>query len=119
MKSAAAQAITGLVAHKDLRPDWIISMGTNYGGAGVWPATYAPYFAEKHVFILPDNDPPGREHALLVARCLYPVAASVRVVHLPGLLEAGDVSDWLDKGRDLESLLDCCFRSPVWQPEAA
>ena len=92
---------------------------TSDGGAGVWPATYAPYFAEKHVFILPDNDPPGHEHGLLVARCLYPVAAGVRVVQLPGLPETGDVSDWLDGGHDLEALLDCCFRSPMWQPELA
>ena len=91
---------------------------TSDGGAGVWPATYAPYFAGNHVFILPDNDLPGREHGLLVARCLHPVAAGVRVVQLPGLPEAGDVSDWLDQGYDLKALLDCYFNSPRWQPES-
>jgi putative DNA primase/helicase len=37
------------------------------GGAAGWRAEYAPYFAGKCVYILPDNDPLGRKFAHTVA----------------------------------------------------
>ncbi|QXD17023.1 AAA family ATPase [Rhodocaloribacter litoris] len=68
------------------------------GGAGKWRDEYSEALRGAHVVILPDNDEPGRRHAAEVARAVWGVARSVRVVELPGLPERGDVSDWLDAG---------------------
>ena len=56
----------------------------------------------RHVVILPDNDEPGRKHAAAVAAALLSVAASVRIVELPGLPAKGDVTDWRDAGGTFE-----------------
>lgn len=70
----------------------------NVGGARKWLDEYNAHFAGRHVALLPDNDDPGREHAADVARRLSGVAASVKVVELPGLPSKGDVSDYFDAG---------------------
>lgn len=71
---------------------------TNPMGAGKWQPEYNAWLRDRHVVILPDNDPVGRDHADHVARELTPIAASVRVVPLPDLPEHGDVSEWLEHG---------------------
>jgi putative DNA primase/helicase len=83
---------------------------TNVGGAegkngkSKWRPEYAQALKGKHVIVLPDNDPPGRLHAAVVAASLAGLALSVRVLELPGLPEKGDVSDWLARGGTLEQL---------------
>lgn len=77
---------------------------TNAQGAGKWRDSYTPHFQGKHVVILPDNDEPGRDHAAKVAAALHGIAASVKMVELPGLPAKGDVSDWLAAGGTLEAL---------------
>jgi AAA domain-containing protein len=65
------------------------------------------WLAGRSVVILPDNDEPGRAHAGGVARKLAGIAASVRILDLPGVPPKGDVSDWLAAGgtaADLEEL---------------
>jgi putative DNA primase/helicase len=69
---------------------------------------------ERDVYIIPDNDKPGEEHANKVARALKPVASSVRIVRLSGLPEKGDVSDWLDAGGDIAELMNLCEEAPLW-----
>ena len=54
----------------------------NAGGAGTWREEYARWLRSYHVVILPDDDEPGRRHADQVARSLFEVAASVKVVVL-------------------------------------
>ena len=58
----------------------------------------------RHVVIIPDNDDKGREHADRIAGRLIDSAASVKVLHLDGLPDKGDVSDWFDAGHDAEEL---------------
>jgi hypothetical protein len=77
---------------------------TNPGGAGKWRPEYTPALHGRHVVILPDNDDVGRKHGEDVARALTGAAASVKVVHLPGLAEKGDVSDWLAAGGTVADL---------------
>jgi len=77
---------------------------TNSGGAGKWRAAHSEYLQGREVVILPDNDAPGRDHATKVARSFKDIAASVRIVELPGLPEKGDVSDWLDAGHTVDEL---------------
>ncbi len=77
---------------------WGLVATTNPMGAGKWVPEFACFFKGKHVVIVPDNDAPGRTHAADVAGSLLGVAASVRVVELPGLPEKGDVTDWANDG---------------------
>lgn len=98
-KDADSLAAIGLVAT------------TNAGGAGKWRAEYSAPLKGRRVFVLPDNDEPGRKHAQLVREALTSVAASVRVIELPGLAPKGDVSDWLAAGgtrAELEKLARAC-----------
>ena len=89
----------------------------NPGGAGKWLKPYSEnYLRDRNVVILPDNDGPGRDHAEKVAKFTNPVAASVRVVELPGLPDRGDVSNWIDAGHTVEELLALVEAAPPWQP---
>ena len=75
------------------------------GASAKWLHEYSQTLAGADVVIIPDNDEPGRKHAEKIHNALDGVAASVRVVELPGLPPKGDVSDWLESGRTKEELL--------------
>ncbi len=77
---------------------------TNSGGACNWKEDLNQYFAGRDVVILPDNDKKGKEHAEQVRDHLKGIAKDVRIVHLEGLPEKGDVSDWLAAGGTREQL---------------
>jgi hypothetical protein len=88
---------------------------TNFDGAGHWRPYYSPFFSGKTVLVFPDFDEKGMAHALAVARSVSEYADSVRIVELPGLVEHGDVSDYLQThGR--EELWREMWRAPVWTP---
>ena len=48
----------------------------------------------RHVVILPDNDEAGEKYAATVAAAMYGIAASVKVLRLPGLEKKQDILDW-------------------------
>ncbi len=73
-------------------------------GAGKWRDEYNEPLRGAHVVILPDNDKAGRDHAEAVAAALAGIAASVKILVLPGLPDKGDVSDWLAQGGDVATL---------------
>jgi hypothetical protein len=102
--------------------DWLASLGLiatcNPGGAGKWRSEFNKFFKKRDVVIVADNDNAGREHAQSVAANLAPVAASVRILELPGLLPKGDVSDWLDTGGTREELEQLAHEAPLYQPSA-
>jgi putative DNA primase/helicase len=83
---------------------WGLTATCNSGGAGKWLLEFSPHFENRNVVILPDNDEPGRRHAVAVAENLLPVAKSVRIVELPGLPQKGDVLDWQVLGGTQEKL---------------
>lgn len=102
-----------------------LTASCNPQGANKWKPEYNQYFRGKKVYILPDNDKPGREHAQAVAKHLKGVASSVKVIDLPGLKEKQDVSDWTQarqaEGKtaeeiriELQGLIDAC---PEWTPQ--
>lgn len=76
----------------------------NSGGAGKWDDAYAEVFQGGQVFVLPDNDPAGHDHAQRIAQSLTDVAKQVQLVRLPGLPLKGDVRDWL-KTHDRQQLI--------------
>jgi len=90
---------------------------TNPGGAGKWRDEYNETLKGRPVVILPDNDKPGREHAEKVARSLFGVASSVKVVELPGLQEKGDVSDWLAAGGKIGQLYELAEAAQEYAPD--
>jgi hypothetical protein len=81
---------------------------TNPMGAGKWSDEYSEYLRDRHIVILPDNDQAGHDHAQKVALSLNGVAATVKIVALPGLPDKGDVFDWFDADHtpgDLEQVV--------------
>jgi 5S rRNA maturation endonuclease (ribonuclease M5) len=65
---------------------------TSSEGAEKWTRELNQHFRGRHVFVLPDNDDPGRKHGRQVAENLQGIAETVTVVELPGLPPKGDVS---------------------------
>lgn len=95
---------------------WGLTATCNPMGAGKWREEYTPHFQGRQVVILPDNDTPGRDHARKVARALLPVAASVKIVDLPGLPPKGDIVDWKKAGRGREELLHLVEAAVAFDP---
>ncbi len=85
-------------------------------GAGKWRDAYSKNIAGRPVVIIPDNDKAGRDHAEAVARSVYPVAKSVKILILEGLPPGGDVSDWLARGGAVEELRRLAVAAPAWHP---
>ena len=92
---------------------------TNSEGAGKWRDELSPYLSGRKMAILVDNDKPGEAHGQDKARKLYPFAAVIKVVELPGLPEKGDVSDWLAQGHAVEELMALVELAPGWSPETS
>jgi hypothetical protein len=81
------------------------ALAATFGGVGDGlPADCETYFAGRDVIVLADNDGPGRKHADEKAALVYPVAASVKVIHFPHLPPKGDVTDYFQTGHSLEDL---------------
>jgi hypothetical protein len=94
-----------------------VAVTCNCDGAGPrkWKQEYGRHFTGKQVTVFGDNDPPGEAHALAAAAGIYPHAAGVKIVRLPGLREGGDVSDWLDAGLTVQELLAEIKKAPQWR----
>lgn len=111
---------------------------TSSGAAGKFAMTDYSHLIDCHVVVLPDNDArdhrvyketgretwTGQSHAEEVCRLVYPLAASVRYVDLPGSPIKGDIADWI-LHRDLVMMpnsemiaeLDrVVAREPFWVP---
>ena len=67
-------------------------------------------------YVIADNDDAGRSPRRDVARKLHGIAASVRILELPGLPEKGDVSDWLDAGHTVDELRAVLLAAPLYVP---
>lgn len=89
------------------------------GQQSKWRESYNPFLAGRVVYVLADNDEPGRAHAAAIAGSLRGVAKSVKVVELPGLAAGGDVSDWLDAGHTKEELEGVALMTGEWEPVMA
>lgn len=91
----------------------------NSGGAGKWQDDFKRFFDNAVVYIIPDNDKPGRDHAYMVASSLTVIAKSVQVLQLPGLLDKGDVSDWLSSNIQAIAEMDrIIMHTPEFDPNA-
>jgi DNA primase len=61
-------------------------------GAGKWDDSYSEAFKGKKVYLFPDNDGPGQEHAKLVCQKLDAYAYGVYILKVPKPHK--DVTDW-------------------------
>jgi putative DNA primase/helicase len=89
----------------------------NSEGAGKWRPEISRWLLGRDVVILPDNDDVGRAHAKAVAKHLYAIAASIRILELPGLPEKGDVSDWLVAGGTRDELDQLIEHTPYYRAD--
>jgi DNA polymerase len=79
---------------------------TNPGGADKWQPELAQWFKGKQtVYILEDNDDPGRRHTSKILAALRGMVPTFVVIQFPELPEKGDVSDWLEAGGTKKLLL--------------
>lgn len=80
---------------------------TNAGGARAkWEPQYSEALRNKTVYIIPDNDDPGRERGALIAHLLHGIAAAVFLIELPGAdLGIKDATDFIDASQDLQAFL--------------
>jgi len=79
---------------------------TNPGGALKWQPELAKWFKDKQlVYVLEDNDDPGRAHTAKIMSALRGIVATIAVISFPELPEKGDVSDWLALGGNKKLLL--------------
>jgi RecA-family ATPase len=92
-------------------------VATTISGSTIWTPELADPLRGHDVIVLADNDAPGIAKAEKAALALHEIAASVRLVLLPGLPDKGDVSDYLDAGHSREDLIQVCLAAPVWQPK--
>jgi hypothetical protein len=88
------------------------------GGTTSWLSRFAGLYTGADVVIIPDNDIKGREYAHEVATDVHPVAASVKLVELPGLEEAQDLTDWLAQAHTKEEFFALADAAPLWHPGA-
>jgi putative DNA primase/helicase len=94
----------------DLLHLWNVPATCCVGGAEKWRLEHSKCLAGAAVVILPDNDAKGRKHAEAVAVSLQNIAASTRILDLPGLPPKGDIIDWSRNGGTVEKLHDLIER---------
>jgi hypothetical protein len=90
-------------------------------GAGKWRDDFGPIFDGVDVVICGDNDQPGRDHVLKVARSLKKHAARTRILDLkaiwPAIEESNDVTDWFEAGHTVEELWQHVEQLPTWNAD--
>lgn len=86
----------------------------NPGGActhaGKWLKNYTETLEGKRVAILPDNDPPGQQHAKVVVEAIRHRVAELRMVAIP---VGKDASDWIAAGATRETIEQAIDAAPV------
>ncbi|GAI85872.1 unnamed protein product, partial [marine sediment metagenome] len=64
------------------------------------------------IIISPDKDDTGESHLQVIGKNLMGIAKKIQILRLPGLKKGEDVSDWLDRGGDLEKLFNLVKTAP-------
>src|SRR5205085_102147 len=80
-----------------------------------WPL-YAPLLAGRTVYLLPDNDAPGRDHMAAAALALMGHAARLKLVELPDLPPGGDIVAFFQAGHTVDELNRIIQATPHWEP---
>lgn len=83
---------------------------TNMHGAKSWKSQYTESLREKIVYIFPDQDPDGQEHARIVSEALFGVAKEIRIVNVP---KGKDVTEWIEQGATVHDILNLVEQTPI------
>lgn len=97
-----------------------VAVTTSAGGAAWnWPAEWAERFRGfERVYVIADNDAPGRRAAQQRAAVIASAVKDVRIqMALPGVADKGDVSDYLDAGHTINDLWKLLDGAPRWEPD--
>lgn len=87
------------------------------GGAKKWDDRFIKYFQNKHVFILPDNDKVGLDHAQIIAEAIADVTLDLKILTV-SKLPKGDVTDYLTKeGGNALMLCELLKNAPTYAKE--
>lgn len=109
---------TVFVVEGEKKVDMLRAIGVpatcNAGGANKFTESIAEALKGAKVVIIPDNDDAGRDHAKTTGNALTGLAASIRVLALPGVPEKGSVDDWLPAGGTIEKLYDLAEGAEVF-----
>ena len=86
----------------------------NPGGActhaGKWLKNYTEALEGKRVVVLPDNDPPGQQHANVVVQAIRHRVAQLRILAIP---EGKDASDWIAAGATRDVIQQAIDAAPI------
>jgi hypothetical protein len=85
---------------------------------GRWES-YSESLQGRNCVVIPDCDPTGLRHARGICGYLHGVAASVKLIELPGVGPKGDVSDWLDQDNVLDDLWAIVCDTPPYDPSTS
>ena len=95
----------------------LVATTISEGASAERPAYLNRWFAGKHtVYLLEDNDLPGRKRAAKIAAALNETVPNVHIVAFPELPEGSDVSDFLAMGGTKDMLLARARNAPKWEP---
>ncbi|MBS0206769.1 MAG: hypothetical protein JSS49_28170 [Planctomycetes bacterium] len=107
---------------KDVNRCWnegLLPATTVRGGAGgKWRPEFSQTLAGRDIVIFADNDAPGLQFAHRIAKELYGIAKSVKVVVFNDHPEHGDISDFLDAGGTANEVYDRIEQSELWSPDS-
>lgn len=65
-----------------------------------WRAVDSKQLKDAMLVVIPDNDPNGEAHGSAIIKGCAPLAHSVALLHLPGLPDKGDLTDWFEAKMD-------------------
>lgn len=103
---------------ENLLPEYGIT--TNPFGAGRWKDEYSELLRGRKVFIIPDNDSPGIDHAHKIAGSLMGIASDVRIASLSEASESGeDVTRQIEihgEQKGLELIIKAIAESKPYEP---
>src|SRR5262249_12786016 len=88
----------------------------NAMGAGKWRPSYSEVLRGASVVVLPDNDPPGHQHAREICTALAGITARCKLVPLHTDTLHSDVSDWLHAG-GTRTALEAHVEEIPWETE--
>jgi hypothetical protein len=82
-----------------------------------FPAHLAePLRGAKRVVVIADNDEAGRAHARATLEVLLPVVEEAKLIEtLPGVLEHGDLTDWVHAGGTRKELEELVGKAPTFR----
>ena len=111
---------------KDVEACWThgVPATCNLGGAGKWGAPETQALVDlgvTTVYVVPDADAPGYQHAQDVIRQCAQAAITATLVSLPDMPAHGDISDWWTAGgtaADLGALGRAAAERPAGSPLA-